>query len=188
MTETCGRTACTGIANTVRAWTCAQARPPGLRRFPGLCVRGLLSILKIILEDFLSTFKSSCSLGAGAEHRQPRWRLETCPADPQDCPCADRPPHSPRSTVLLRWRTGAWRSGGMDAGVGPSGTACCLSGKMTCNQRLGGGSEGGAGQVLGRHPTASRPRFLCSASLRTEHHAAGLTDLITVSLQVGTIF
>lgn len=107
MTEPCGRTACTGIANAVRTWTRAQARPPGLRRFPGLCVRGLLllSTLKIILEDFLSTFKSSCSLGAGAEHRQPRWRLETCPADPQDCPCADRPPHSPRSTGLLRWRT-----------------------------------------------------------------------------------
>lgn len=33
----------------------------------------------------------------------------------------------------------------MDAGVGPSGTACCLSGKVTCNQRLGGGREGGRG-------------------------------------------
>lgn len=46
-------------ANAVCTWIRAQAHPPGLRRFQGLCVWGLLSILKIILENFLSMFKSS---------------------------------------------------------------------------------------------------------------------------------
>ena len=86
----------------------------------------------------------------------------------------------PRRTVLVRTgpctapgrrcsldgEQGARRSGGTDAGVGPSGTACCLSERVTCKQRLGGGREGGAGQVLGRHTTASRPRFLCEPENR----------------------